>query len=190
MDKKSLQESFDCLGLNADATMIEVEKAFHELRTLYSAESLATYSLLEDTDRQEKLASLQEAYARVLQSHLHTPIVVVDLESEEEPVAAVSQIVSINADPRQRPGLFLQQTRKARGLSLKDVAERTKVSSSHLQNIEEQRFDVLPEPVYLRGFLREFARMIKVPDAEALVDSFMALYLNDKENNSDRRPRI
>ena len=55
MDEESLQASFDCLGLNVDASLDEVERSFLELRNLYSEETLATYSLFDEADRQEKL---------------------------------------------------------------------------------------------------------------------------------------
>lgn len=181
MSEDSLQASFDFFGLSHEASLDEVEKSFRELRNLYSDGSLATYSLLDDADRQEKLAALRKAYDRILQSYCHTPDCEVPPERGAGPFAAESlKVISIDADLQQMPGLFLQQSRKALGLSLQDVATRTKVRASILQDIEEQRFDFLPAPVYLRGFLREFARMVNVPDADALIDAFMTRYKNDK----------
>ena len=181
MDEESLQASFDLLGLSDEDSLDEVERSFLELRNLYSEESLATYSLLDDAARQEKLDALRKAYERILQSRSHAPDIVEDLE-QEQAFASEPARVCIDADAQQNPGLFLQQSRQALRLSLQDVAARTKVRSSLLQGIEEQRFDFLPAPVYLRGFLREFARLVKVPDANALIDAFMALYENEKKN--------
>ena len=184
MDEKGLLISFERLGLNSDASIREVERAYRELRELYSEESLATYSLLEYADRQEKLESLQTAYDCILQSRLHSKPAPGDVLSVVNGLVrpeVVSRIICVDADPDQNPGMFLQQMREARGLSLTDVAERTKVGSFQLRGIESQRFDVLPAPVYLRGFLKEFARVVDVPDVEALVDSFMVLYLNDRD---------
>jgi len=180
MNEESLQASYDLFGLSDGASMDEVEKACRELRNLYSEESLATYSLLDGAERQEKLEALLEAYERILQAHSHPPKAEVDPEREAEPVTADAQKICIDADLQEEPGLFLQQSRQALGLSLQDVAERTKIRSSFLQSIEEQRFDFLPAPVYLRGFLREFARMVNVPDANVLVEAFMAQYESDK----------
>lgn len=183
MDKEALQASFDRLGLSPAASMREVERAFRELRNLYGKESLATYSLLEDTDRQERLTLLQASFDLIQQSRQHAPPSVTKsppIANFEEPPASEARIVFIDADPQQMPGLFLQQTRKARALSLHDVAERTKISSHKLKCIEEQRFEELPAPVYLRGFLKEFSRTVKVPDVDTLVDSFMALYLGNR----------
>ena len=181
MDEEALQASYDRLGLSPDASIREVERSFRELRDLYGDESLATYSLLEFADRQEKLESLQDAHDRIMQSRLLSShgdgaAIVVD-----EQHLLADRIVCVDADPRIMPGRFLQQMRETRGLSISDVAERTKVGSFQLQGIEDQRFDVLPAPVYLRGFLKEFARVVDAPDAEILVDSFMALYLDDRD---------
>ena len=184
MADDELQASFDRLGLSLDANMREVERSFRELRDLYGDESLATYSLLEYADRQDKLESLQAAYDCILSSRLHTQpfaedgsVTVVD----EQHLISGPHIICVDADPEQMPGLFLQQMREARGLSLHDVAQRTKIGSFQLQGIEEQRFDILPAPVYLRGFLKEYAREVEAPDAEALINSFIALYLNDRD---------
>ena len=180
MSEDSLQASFDFFGLSHDASLDEVERSFRELRNLYSESSLATYSLLDGSDRQEKLDSLRKAYDRILKSHTHPQMTVTETGAGTEPAPAEKQRVSIDADLQQMPGLFLQQSRQALGLSLQDVASRTKVRSSLLQDIEEQRLDFLPASVYLRGFLREFARMVNVPDVEALIESFMALCEKDK----------
>lgn len=175
MDEESLQASFDLFGLSTEASLGEVERAFLELRNLYSEESLATYSLLDDTERQEKLEALHKAYERILQSHSHPAKAVAGLEQEDAFPSEPSRD-SVDADAQRDPGLFLQQSRQMLGLSLQDMATRIKVRASLLQSIEEQRFDSLPAPVYLRGFLRQFARIVQVPNATALVDAFMSLY--------------
>ena len=182
MAEEALHASYARLGLIPGASTREVERSFRELRDLYSDESLATYSLLEYAERQEKLESLQDAYDRILQSRLH-------LGSEEGGTVIVvdehhllpESMVCVDADPRTMPGLFLKQLREARGLSVKDVAQRTKVGSYQLQGIEEHRFEILPAPVYLRGFIKEFSRVVEAPDAELIVDCFMALYLDNRD---------
>ena len=66
----ALNESYEILGLMPDASLREVEQAYNNLRDLYSEESLATYSLLEYADRQEKLDGLQSAYEKILSEKL------------------------------------------------------------------------------------------------------------------------
>ncbi|MBL8916402.1 MAG: helix-turn-helix domain-containing protein [Archangium sp.] len=55
-------------------------------------------------------------------------------------------------------GGLLRQVRMARGLSLSQLAERTRIGSKHLENVEADRYDALPAVVYLRGILMNLAR--------------------------------
>jgi hypothetical protein len=59
--------------------------------------------------------------------------------------------VEINGD-------LLKQVRLAKGLSLVQLAERTRIGVKHLENVESDRYDALPAPVYLRGILMSLAR--------------------------------
>jgi hypothetical protein len=55
-------------------------------------------------------------------------------------------------------GDLLRQVRLARGLSLLQLSERTRIGVRHLENIESDRYDALPVLVYLRGMLMNLAR--------------------------------
>jgi hypothetical protein len=59
-------------------------------------------------------------------------------------------------------GDALRQTREARGLSVQQIADRTKVTRHHIENIEGERFGALPAPVYLRGILLSLARELRL----------------------------
>jgi len=54
-------------------------------------------------------------------------------------------------------GAGLREARERQGLSLEQAAEATRIAARHLRALEEERFERLPEPVYARGFLREYA---------------------------------
>jgi flagellar biosynthesis protein FlhG len=57
-------------------------------------------------------------------------------------------------------GAALRRFREAKGVSLEEIAHKSKISSRYLRFIEDERFDMLPAPVYLRGFLQEYARAV------------------------------
>ena len=59
-------------------------------------------------------------------------------------------------------GEVLRQAREARGLTLSQVAERTKVARHHLENIEADRYQLLPAAVYLRGILVSVAKELRL----------------------------
>jgi cytoskeletal protein RodZ len=52
------------------------------------------------------------------------------------------------------------------------VSERTKVTRHHIENIEAERFDQLPVPVYLRGILVAVARELRL-DGAKVAKSYM-----------------
>lgn len=70
-------------------------------------------------------------------------------------------------------GDLLRAIREARGLSLQQIAARTRITTTHLGNIELERWDWLPERVFLRGFLISFARELKLDPAK-VSESYLA----------------
>lgn len=166
--------SYETLGLMPDASLREVEQAYNNLQSLYAEESLATYSLLEYGDRQEKLDALQTSYEKILSEKLikrEEPV-----KSDAEPIICNLPPTNVSADPEKAPGVYLKELREVRGMSLREVADRTKVGSFHLDCIEKERYDRLPAPVYLRGFIREFARAVGAEDVDVLVDVLLERY--------------
>lgn len=73
-----------------------------------------------------------------------------------------------NEEPRTEgaaPGVALRAARAAQNLSVADVARQLKLSVSQVEALEAGAFDRLPGPVFARGFIRNYARLLKVdPD--------------------------
>jgi len=65
--------------------------------------------------------------------------------------------------PAPAPGEILREAREARGESVNDVARILKLSAHQLEALENGRFDVLPGPTFVRGFLRNYARYLDIP---------------------------
>ena len=67
----------------------------------------------------------------------------------------------------------LRQAREAQGLSINQVAEITKIRTDHIRALEEGNLDVFSAPVYIRGFTRSYATLLKldVPKIIAAVDA-------------------
>jgi hypothetical protein len=63
------------------------------------------------------------------------------------------------------PGAYIQKHRQRRGLSLEQLAIATKIPRRSLELLEADRFDELPGPVFVKGFLRCAARALELaPD--------------------------
>lgn len=67
-------------------------------------------------------------------------------------------------------GLTLRQTREQLGMSVHDIAERIKFAPRQVEALEANDFEHLPEPAFLRGFVRSYARVLQLDDV-ALVAS-------------------
>ena len=65
-----------------------------------------------------------------------------------------------------RTGDRLRLAREAAGLSLADVATRTRITQRHLSAIEKSDFSELPGRTYVTGFARAYARAVDLPEAE------------------------
>jgi flagellar biosynthesis protein FlhG len=63
-------------------------------------------------------------------------------------------------------GAELREIRQRLNLAVETIAEKTKIRRAYLQAIEEERFGDLPAAVFVRGFLREFARCLGLPGDE------------------------
>lgn len=77
-------------------------------------------------------------------------------------------------------GDLLRRIRESAGATLAQVAEITKIGRGYLRAIEANDFDMLPAPVYVRGFVVEYARVLGL-DSEQVVSSFMTLYERFRE---------
>lgn len=66
------------------------------------------------------------------------------------------------------PGALLREARERQGLSLADVARHLKLSQRQVDAIEKDNFAALPGPVFVRGFMRNYARLVAL-DASVLV---------------------
>jgi cytoskeleton protein RodZ len=64
--------------------------------------------------------------------------------------------------------------REASGVTEVEICDSTKVSQDYLQAIESNRFERLPQAVFVKGFLRSFCRYLGVPDPEVIVTAFSA----------------
>ena len=78
----------------------------------------------------------------------------------------------ISSQPRSAsnkgPGEFLSQTRRSLGLEPENVAEILHLSLHQITAIEADDFDALPEPTYVRGYLRSYSQLLNV-DAEEVI---------------------
>jgi hypothetical protein len=72
-------------------------------------------------------------------------------------------------------GRLLAAVRQARGLTMEAVADATKISTRYVQALETNAFDRLPSAIFVRGYLKEIARVLEL-EPEALAEGYLGLY--------------
>lgn len=61
-------------------------------------------------------------------------------------------------------GAELRHLREQKGLSIKDVADRLKLPARQIEALENGLYEGLPEPVFVRGFLRSYGRFLDMDE--------------------------
>jgi cytoskeletal protein RodZ len=65
-------------------------------------------------------------------------------------------------------GRYLRHARETRAMSVEEVSRATRIPVSAIERIEADHFDDLPGEVFVRGFLRAYARAVSIPVEEVL----------------------
>jgi len=78
-------------------------------------------------------------------------------------------------------GHILREARENKGLTLEDVQAKTRISVRYLAALEGGRYDALPTPVHVRGFLRNYARYLGL-DPQPLLDRYLLVQGQDPQS--------
>jgi cytoskeleton protein RodZ len=81
-------------------------------------------------------------------------------------------------------GSMLREARIHMGLSLKSVSEITKVRFKYLEALEEDDFQVIPGPTFIKAYLRTYASVLRL-DADALVEEYRNTYERRRSSAGD-----
>src|ERR1700742_3300531 len=65
-------------------------------------------------------------------------------------------------------GRYLKRTREGRAMSVEEVSRATRIPVASIERIEADHFDDLPGEVFVRGFLRAYARAVALPVEDVL----------------------
>ena len=84
-------------------------------------------------------------------------------DQEGQPKAPHSELASFGEE--------LRREREIRGISLKEIADATKISKRFLEAIERNDHRTLPAPVFTRGFVREYAKYLGL-NADEIVNRY------------------
>jgi curved DNA-binding protein CbpA len=192
---------YEILGIAPHVGSGQIQAAYRFARSLYSGESTPTYGLLNADEREQMLALVEEAYAALSNPNvrrdydIHLTAQGVRTVPPQEPAPVHHETNSLDGVrparvnhapdspppetaveparvPEQVNGSVLKSLRESRHLTIDQIAALSKVGSRFLKALEEDRHEALPGRVFARGFLIEYARAIRVSEAE-LVERYL-----------------
>ena len=187
------QTYYEILETEPGVSDEEIRRAHRAIKEIYASGSLVVAGLYDDHE-------LAELHARVNAAHdtLFAPERrrVYDLALPEADLAravraaasagrrapAAANTVEERAEPPETidpgaeiTGEFLRKLRQTRGIELGDIAQRTKISERYLRAIEEERFSDMPAAVYVRGYVMEYARALRI-DPQRVVEAYLTRF--------------
>jgi hypothetical protein len=77
-------------------------------------------------------------------------------------------------------GSSLREARGRQGLDFPELEELTKIRPKYLRALEEEQFDILPAPTYVRGFLRSYAEALGL-DGQPFVDEYNSRFAIEED---------
>jgi len=102
--------------------------------------------------------------------------------ADQEPQPQPSELASFGEE--------LRREREIRGISLKEIADATKISKRFLEAIERNDHKTLPAPVFTRGFVREYARYLGLNSDEMVNRYNFAAVGDDRIEQSAHLERL
>lgn len=167
MSKKNLQDAYATLKLAADADLATITTAYAQHKELFSSNSMACYSLCNETEQHARLKAIESAYQLILcECFPH--------QTQPEPASMSDcSIEATTPAPGVSPGNYLKQQRQRLGISLATIVGQTKISRTTLEHIEQETYTYLPATVYLRGFIIEFAKIVHAEDPRQVARQYL-----------------
>ncbi len=207
-------DHYDLLEIPRNATMADIERAYRLSQQTYGEGSLALYSIFESGEAAAIQERLDEAYKilsdpesrAVYDEDQPLPDAPASLRpwvdaqfQEASPAASPNEVATSSPDEDVEPydafedegggdfdGIRLRRARLFRGYEIDEIADVTKVSRTHLRNIEDENFVDLPADVYVRGFVAAYATAIGL-DPKIVVPSYMARVKESRSGNQRGR---
>jgi len=201
MKRVENQDYYQILEVPHKASWGEIQKAYELAKATYSKGSLATYSLFDFSGRGRILDKIEEAYQilshpekrRKYDHALETLVVeLASLPKDADalpPVPVATPPLFPAPTPIIQPparmtipagenkivsGKTLKALREKQGVSLDEIAEKTRINISYLEFMEANSFGSLPAPVYIISYLKQYAKIVALDNT--ILEGYMKEY--------------
>jgi flagellar biosynthesis protein FlhG len=182
---------YDVLGLSRTAADDEIRRAYKRQREIFRDNSFPVVSIVSDKDLRDEQARIEEAYDTLLDPNRRRTYDLStfpdDVKGAEAPLrrldeAQAAELAMLQAEvareitaETQFTGSLLRRVRESQGVEIADIAQRSKISASHIRAIEAESPAELPALVYVQGFVTEIAKYLRL-DPTQVTRSYMSRF--------------
>ena len=79
--------------------------------------------------------------------------------------------------PKLGPGDRLQAARISKGMTVEEVASKMHLSVGILSSLEENHFEDITAPIFVKGYLRAYSRLVSL-DEDEIIQQYLTFYMN------------
>lgn len=192
------QNFYELFEIPVDSTPDQIQQAFDLARKTYADGSLASYSLFDEKERKaimrriflahetlsdEKRRRLYDRDIGVLKepenARKTAPMADLFSSMDSEPVKPIS--IREKPRPETLDGSRLREYRESLQIPLQEIAHKTRVNITYFEFLEKERYNSLPPPVYLRGYIKQYASHLGL-DPSAVADRILSLVRGDGQS--------
>jgi len=190
---------YELLGVSRKASGVEVASAYRAAKQAWDPQSLAVYSLYSHNELSAINHQLDEAYRTLSDPFLRARYDAALAGQEPTGPAAMGTPTLSEVSPGEEQmaqeeapheldpalleeieqtdcfdGPLLARIRQAKGISIEEIADRTKIGRNHLREIEAEQFSRPIAAVYLKGYLKQYALVIGL-DPDRVLSTYPSL---------------
>ncbi len=175
------QNDYEILEVPYGATWGDIQRAYQLAKKTYTGDAIAAGPLFGPEDRALIFKRVEEAYQTL--GHADKRKAYDDALAQATPDLFQNRAAAPSLTPPaeavqqtgEMTGNALKQMREARGLSLQEIAHKTRINPTYLSSIEEDQMQSLPPEVYLRGYLNQYAQVLHL-NANSVINSYLQHY--------------
>ncbi len=183
MNKSLIDKTYyEILDVVPSASLADVEKAYKKAKETYSPSSPALYSVFTPHEAKELARLIEDAYSVLInpqtRQQYDTRINArADLNpvktkaKNEPPIRLNNDYLNYEKDAsfeetikntEEFNGSFLKKIREYKNVSIPIISEKSRISKTYIKAIEDDNYDKLPASVFVRGFVDQYAKLLKL----------------------------
>jgi curved DNA-binding protein CbpA len=212
---------YEILEIPMTSSYFEIKRAYKDALSLYNEDSIVTYSLFSNEERDKIIEDIKNAFSTLTDdqkraaydqmlvdsghvetlipsrekkyistplSSTHTSVNESHLYSRVKEKLLTEDVKTLSDEILLKERLLgddLKKLRKAVDVKIQEIQHITKIRTSVLKAIEENRFEELPPDTYLRSFLRSYAKILQI-NPQKIIDGYLkTISLAKKTDDSD-----